>query len=739
MYCPATSQRLNTSLSSELLSSYSQTTGGRELEDPHVSGAPTRTIVPPASASCDAFSPYIHFDGTNIARTEDTDRDRHCGAYEHERFIPVKPESAEFGAGLPVGDAGETLENGDGLPSSKISALWRSGSAAIFHWWGTVGMQSRQLFRQKCTLPALLAALILVSGTVLMVTEFLGSPMIYGNDGGEFKTFGNLRLCPSSGYPFVQGTIYDGQDMARITVFDAEVLRGVKMDKFEYVDDGAGEFATSSNLEYSKFMALSLLAFVEDDDSIKQSYEKGWGSAHQSALVTSERFKLTCNFWRGHSSDQQLNPPDYSSSAVILSKIYFGQNFFSVVRCPLPDGNHIIHSFPDIQVQLSMQSEDTGILLYLPTLLLCNVPLAPSSIAHRPSSQNQNQSSVMDDTSSSTLPPLPSPSTSSSPSSHSSISSSQIGLCVRPFHLHSIYTTVGKEANEAEGHVQSRVKEFLDYNYFIGVEKVFFYDRFGDQPLQFTRPYEESGLMEVVPFPTWSEVYYRRKTFNNAHNPYSFPACYDQLIHFEHCFMMGRRMNVGWTLLFDTDEFLRPENVPVQAGFLTAYVEEKEEEHKNKGCIVKPLKAILVDRVQFVDGLASSDSVLASSKRCRSKMMHQGGINVEHHSKSLVHSKRALGGVNLIHAYFPNTENDTIFWKAANAIIHHYYVNPKGDHGNVKKFLCHKAGNPKEEDTEPLVEDTSLVKTLEMISGCKEGPLDSCKYPYCGHLCRLIY
>ena len=79
--------------------------------------------------------------------------------------------------------------------------------------------------------------------------------------------------------------------------------------------------------------------------------------------------------------------------------------------------------------------------------------------------------------------------------------------------------------------------------------------------------YEAAGRVDVVYFPFFSEMQYRRGVTTTR-----LSLTYDQNIAYEYCLMMGRARGDSWMAFLDTDEYLRLSSVPSAVSSSTASV-----------------------------------------------------------------------------------------------------------------------------------------------------------------------
>ncbi|CAI5966412.1 unnamed protein product [Closterium sp. NIES-65] len=174
-------------------------------------------------------------------------------------------------------------------------------------------------------------------------------------------------------------------------------------------------------------------------------------------------------------------------------------------------------------------------------------------------------------------------SSSSSSSSSRSAGMGAVSICLRPVHKRQMFSD-----NIAVSDV--RLLEWIDACLLMGVDRIYVYDRYSTHIRALLWEYIARGQVVHVPFPNWSEVFFRQAQYDGkAKKPYAFPDIYDQVIAFEHCMMLGRRFGDRWQLQIDSDEFIWYH--PQAGGFLKPLLARIEVNHANAPGSKEPLRA----------------------------------------------------------------------------------------------------------------------------------------------------
>ncbi|CAI6010440.1 unnamed protein product [Closterium sp. NIES-65] len=206
---------------------------------------------------------------------------------------------------------------------------------------------------------------------------------------------------------------------------------------------------------------------------------------------------------------------------------------------------------------------------------------------------------------------------SSSSSSSRSAGMGAVSICLRPVHKRQMFSD-----NIAVSDV--RLLEWIDACLLMGVDRIYVYDRYSTHIRALLWEYIARGQVVHVPFPNWSEVFFRQAQYDGkAKKPYAFPDIYDQVIAFEHCMMLGRRFGDRWQLQIDSDEFIWYH--PQAGGFLKPLLARIEVNHANAPGSKEPLRAILMRRFNFWGVKKESRGDPVSDRlqwRCSEPMWH---------------------------------------------------------------------------------------------------------------------
>ncbi|CAI5474992.1 unnamed protein product [Closterium sp. Yama58-4] len=93
-----------------------------------------------------------------------------------------------------------------------------------------------------------------------------------------------------------------------------------------------------------------------------------------------------------------------------------------------------------------------------------------------------------------------------------------VTICLRPFHTRQMFSD-----NIAVS--DSRLLEWIDSSLLMGVDRIYVYDRYATAKRDLLLPYMARGQVVHVPFPPWSEVFYRQDQFaGKGNNPYAVSA-----------------------------------------------------------------------------------------------------------------------------------------------------------------------------------------------------------------------
>ncbi|CAI5996703.1 unnamed protein product [Closterium sp. NIES-64] len=268
-----------------------------------------------------------------------------------------------------------------------------------------------------------------------------------------------------------------------------------------------------------------------------------------------------------------------------------------------------------------------------------------------------------------------------------------VSICLRPFHTRQMFSDNIAVSDE-------RLLEWIDASLLMGVDRVYVYDRYATAKRELLLPYMARGQVVHVPFPPWSEVFYRQDQFagkgNNPYaakrelllpymargqvvhvpfppwsevfyrqdqfagkgnNPYAFPDIYDQLISYEHCMMLGRRFGDRWQLQIDSDEFIW--YLPRAGGFLKPLLARIELNHAQNS--TEPLRAIHLRRFNvWGETKETRGECVTDRLMWRSKLpvfdngmhrYHDKGGHPCHHSFGKLHSLSATREVLSLNHY----------------------------------------------------------------------------------------
>eukprot|EP00897_Mesotaenium_endlicherianum_P004025 jgi/Mesen1/3650/ME000200S02732 len=298
----------------------------------------------------------------------------------------------------------------------------------------------------------------------------------------------------------------------------------------------------------------------------------------------------------------------------------------------------------------------------------------------------------------------------------------QVSVCLHPFLSARQFTTESADKTFSD----VRIIEWIDAHLLAGVDHIYFPDRNFRLRQRLLQPYVDRGQLLHLPFPDWSDVFYRLP-FKKRLEPY-FPEIYDQVLIYEFCGMLGRRYGDTWQFFTDLDEFVtvaRPEEGSLKHQ-LTASVTSEEATRGHK------LVLLQIHRFNFVGVTTETrmEPVLSHAARCKQpvyynrewvgwmgKMASRPGLSVscsfEVHSSKDVPSK-----------YTFDVPHEVIR-------IHHYTSNL------VDYMKRHPCELVKDNDKE-VVPDTSATGWTAKVAWCKGIPCSSKDIPtYCLPFCSL--
>ncbi|CAI5979432.1 unnamed protein product [Closterium sp. NIES-64] len=539
-----------------------------------------------------------------------------------------------------------------------------------------------------------------------------------------------VRLCMgSTAAPFAQGTFVSpeeardgasfGSRFAQLTVFEAEALHEAA-DGAGGARGGGGKAGRQGQGGAAVVTTwVRLLAFLEDEESIRKTQWDGWGAAELSDVYWRGALAVKCLVWPGHDPALHSVAPAVVVDAVVRHR----HPWHIALECPLPPfapppspssssppadtsadpsedaavpvrvrvsrreaRRHYVEYGQRLQVQLV--AAHNGSDLRMPPLLLCRAdgdgdgsgdgseglidpgsraPPFPFAAVEREVAAAANAGSG----GGSELARLmggdaggvggkarmkgagkgegagaeggsaeemlveygedaATQEQGGSTTAHSSSNSGggrrramgAVAICLRPFHTRQLFSL-----DVAFSH--ARLLEWIDAALLMGVEHVYVYDRHATAITALLAPYMERGQVQHVPFPPWSEVFFRHALYaGKARVPYLFPEIYDQIISYEHCLMQGRRRGDRWQLHIDSDEFVWYE--PRTGGFLKPLLARLELNHSRSRprSSKEPLRVIQLRRFNFwgVEAESRREPVLDRlTWRCAQPMWHTEG------------------------------------------------------------------------------------------------------------------
>ncbi|CAI5481664.1 unnamed protein product [Closterium sp. Yama58-4] len=275
-----------------------------------------------------------------------------------------------------------------------------------------------------------------------------------------------------------------------------------------------------------------------------------------------------------------------------------------------------------------------------------------------------------------------------------------VSICLRPVHKRQMFSD-----NVAVSDV--RLIEWIDACLLMGVNRIYVYDRYATHIRALLWEYIARGQVVHVPFPNWSEVFFRQAQYDGkAKKPYAFPDIYDQVIAFEHCMMLGRRFGDRWQLQIDSDEFIWYH--PQAGGFLKPLLARIEVNHARAPGSKQPLRAILIRRFNFWGVKKESRGDPVSDRlqwRCREPMWHTKTW-VGWHDKVAVNPQTILPySISIHNTFSPPEEMAT----APPSILHlNHYTSREVD---LKEPPCNATVKP--------IEDASLFWARNRTMQCR--------------------
>ncbi|CAI5517756.1 unnamed protein product [Closterium sp. Naga37s-1] len=95
-----------------------------------------------------------------------------------------------------------------------------------------------------------------------------------------------------------------------------------------------------------------------------------------------------------------------------------------------------------------------------------------------------------------------------------------VTICLRPFHTNQMFSDNIAVSDE-------RLLEWIDASLLMGVDRIYVYDRYATAKRDLLLPYMARGQVVHVPFPPWSEVFYRQEQFaGKGNNPYAVSSIF---------------------------------------------------------------------------------------------------------------------------------------------------------------------------------------------------------------------
>ncbi|CAI5517654.1 unnamed protein product [Closterium sp. Naga37s-1] len=435
-----------------------------------------------------------------------------------------------------------------------------------------------------------------------------------------------VRLCMgSAAAPFAQGTFVSpeeardgasfGSRFAQLTVFEAEALHEAA-DGAGGARGGGGKAGRQGQGGAAAMTTwVRLLAFLEDEESIRKTQWDGWGAAELSDVYWRGALAVKCLVWPGHDPALHSVAPAVVVDAVVRHR----HPWHIALECPLPPfapppspssssppadtsadpsedaavpvrvrvsrreaRRHYVEYGQRLQVQLVAARNGSD--LRMPPLLLCRAdgdgdgggdgseglidpgsraPPFPFAAVEREVAAAANAGSG----GGSELARLmggdaggvggkarmkgagkgegagaeggsaeemlveygedaATQEQGGSTTAHSSSNSGggrrramgAVAICLRPFHTRQLFSL-----DVAFSH--ARLLEWIDAALLMGVERVYVYDRHATAITALLAPYMERGQVQHVPFPPWSEVFFRHALYaGKARVPYLVSA-----------------------------------------------------------------------------------------------------------------------------------------------------------------------------------------------------------------------
>ncbi|CAI5496719.1 unnamed protein product [Closterium sp. Naga37s-1] len=312
----------------------------------------------------------------------------------------------------------------------------------------------------------------------------------------------------------------------------------------------------------------------------------------------------------------------------------------------------------------------------------------------------------------------------SSSSSRSGAGMGAVSICLRPVHKRQMFSD-----NVAVS--DTRLLEWIDACLLMGVDRIYVYDRYATHIRALLWEYIARGQVVHVPFPNWSEVFYRQAQYDGrAKKPYAFPDIYDQVIAFEHCMMLGRRFGDRWQLQIDSDEFIWYH--PQAGGFLKPLLARIEVNHAKAPGSRQPLRAIPMRRFNFWGVKKESRGDPVSDRlqwRCSEPMWHTKTW-VGWHDKVAVNPQTLLPySISIHNTFSPPEEMAT----APPSILHlNHYTSREVD---LKEPPCNATVKPIEDPSLFWARNRTMECKAVRCGGSGETPVECwpfCQLPWAG-------
>eukprot|EP00897_Mesotaenium_endlicherianum_P004028 jgi/Mesen1/3653/ME000200S02729 len=295
----------------------------------------------------------------------------------------------------------------------------------------------------------------------------------------------------------------------------------------------------------------------------------------------------------------------------------------------------------------------------------------------------------------------------------------QVSVCLYPFMSARPFTTESADKAFSE----ARIIEWIDAHLLAGVDHIYFPDRNFRLRQRLMRPYVDRGQLLHLPFPDWSEVFYRLP-YKNSSEPYTFPLIYDQILSVEYCGILGRRYGDTWQFYTDLDEFLtvaHPERGSLKRQ-LASTVARVEAERGHKLVLLSILRFNFVG----VTDETRLEPVLAYSTRCKRPVFQGQGLL----DKLAANPSLMIPFTLLVH-YSKDVPGKYHYDVPEEVIrIYHYTSNAI----DMKRHPCELV---RDNDKE-MVEDTRATAWTAQVAWCRALPCEAEDIPtHCLPFCSL--